>query len=196
MKKVLIAAGALLAASAAVAQVPPPPMKPIAPMARGDGVQTRAEVVDRVRAMFARMDADRDGFITQNDRQAMKGQKQRLRGERRADPARRMAMFERLDTNRDNMISRDEFARAQAMRGERGPRGAMNGRRMGMQRMGGGMMRRADANGDRRISLAEAETAALQRFDRADRNRDGRVTQDERQQVRQQWQQQRPAPVR
>jgi hypothetical protein len=50
------------------------------------------------------------------------------------------------------------------------------------------MLRAADANRDQRISLAEAEAAALQRFERLDLNRDGRVTREERQQARQQRQ--------
>ncbi|WP_029941449.1 EF-hand domain-containing protein [Sphingomonas astaxanthinifaciens] len=195
MKKFLIGAGALLAATAAVAQVAPQP-----PMAPRDGIRTRAEVVQQVRTMFARMDANRDGVLTQDEQKMGKGRERMA--ERGADPARRQQMFDRLDTNRDNMISRDEFARADAMRGERGPRGQGREHRMGMKGMHGGMMRRADANNDQRLTLAEAEAAALQRFDRADVNRDGRITQDERQQMRQQWQQRRPqaapapAPVR
>jgi hypothetical protein len=50
----------------------------------------------------------------------------------------------------------------------------------------------ADLNRDNRVSLQEATTAALQHFDRADLNRDGQVTPQERQQMRQQWQQQAP----
>ena len=44
----------------------------------------------------------------------------------------------------------------------------------------------ADANKDGRVSLAEAQTAALAHFDRADLNHDGKITPDERQQMRQQ----------
>jgi hypothetical protein len=71
----------------------------------------------------------------------------------------------------------------------------MRGQRMAMRgRMGGAMLRAADANRDQRLSLAEAEAAALRRFDRVDINRDGRVTRDERQQVRQQRMLSRSAP--
>jgi Ca2+-binding EF-hand superfamily protein len=153
--------------------------------------------------MFARIDANRDGFVTAEEGQALRG---RALGQRPGGPMARQAgrdagaaRFERLDTNRDNMISRDEWARAQATRGERrAERGQRGGQRMAMRgRMGGAMLRLADANRDGRISLAEAEGAALQRFDRVDLNRDGQVTRDERQQLRQQ-RQARPAvqPVR
>lgn len=192
MTKILLGAGLLLAATAAGAQVAPLAAQPGA----RDGIQTRAEVVQRARTMFARVDANRDGFITQAEGQAVRGQmRQRMGGQRMAraaDPARRAEMFARLDTNRDNMISRDEWTRAEALRGQRGAegrRGGMQGQRMAMRgRAGGAMLRMADTNRDQRISLAEAETAALQRFDRVDLNRDGRVTREERQQARQQRQ--------
>ncbi|GAA3997184.1 hypothetical protein [Sphingomonas humi] len=198
MKKILLSAGLLLAATAATAQV-----APYAPTAPRDGVTTRAEAVERARTMFSRVDANRDGFITMDEARAMRGQMMQRGGggermgmgqNRGAD---RGMMFDRLDANRDNVISRDEWARAEAMRGERraeGPRGGMRGDRMAMRgRMGGGMLRQADTNNDQRVSLAEAQAAAVQRFDRVDTNRDGRITQDERQKARQQRMMARPA---
>lgn len=195
MKTFLSAAAALLASAAATAQVAAPP-------APRDGVQTRAEAVQRVQTMFARADADRDGFITQADAQARRGAgagvraERGQRGQRAADPARRAQAFERLDANRDNMISRDEWARAEALRGQKmAQRQAVRGQRMAMRggaMRGGAMLRMADANNDSRVSLQEATNAALQRFDRVDQNRDGSVTRDERQQGRRQWQQQAP----
>ena len=190
MKKILLGSGLLLAATAAAAQV--------APVQPRDGIQTRAEAVERTRTMFARIDTNRDGFITMAEAQAVRGQArgQRMnRAERRMDPARRAQAFERLDANRDNVISRDEWARAQEARSQRiaqRGQGAGMQRMRGQGRMGGGMMlRMADADRDQRVSLQEATNAALQRFDRVDLNRDGRVTREERQQARQQWQAQR-----
>ena len=198
MTKILMGAGLLLAATAAGAQ-----LAPTAPIAPRDGVQTRAEVVERTRAMFARVDTNRDGFITQEEGQALRGQMRERMGERRGQRiaegrgAGRAQMFDRLDQNRDNVISRDEWDRAEATRGERraeSRRGGMRAERMAMRgRMGGAMLRMADTNRDQRISLAEAQAAAVQRFDRVDLNRDGRVTREERQQARQQRQAQRPA---
>jgi Ca2+-binding EF-hand superfamily protein len=180
MKKTLLAAAAvILGATAAAAQVGPP---------RGDmgqgGIQTRNAAVERVRTMFARVDANRDGAITQQEAAALRGQ---------ARGARQARAFERLDANRDNMISRDEWARAEGARAERrAGRPERGGQRMAMRgRMGGAMLRAADANRDSRVTLQEAEQAALQRFDRVDANRDGQITPAERQQARQQRQQRR-----
>ena len=119
-----------LAATAAIAQVPP--------AAARDGVHTRAEVVQRVQTIFARLDLDRDG-----------------------------------------VISRAEFDQVRARRGQ-----AAGGQGRGMA--GGRLFALADRNGDGRVTVQEATAGALGHFDRADRNRDGVVTRDERLQARQQ----------
>ena len=51
--------------------------------------------------------------------------------------------------------------------------------------MHGAMFERADANRDGRVSLQEATNAALQHFDQADANRDGKLTPGERMRMRQ-----------
>ena len=48
---------------------------------------------------------------------------------------------------------------------------------------GGGMMMRADTNGDGVITRDEALAQAAQRFDRMDMNHDGKLTRDEMEQV-------------
>jgi hypothetical protein len=50
---------------------------------------------------------------------------------------------------------------------------------------GGHMFEMADANKDGRVTLQEAQAAALQHFDKADTNRDGRITPEERMQMHQ-----------
>lgn len=121
----------------------------------------------------------------------------------------RGAIFDKLDTNRDGNISRQEFTAGRAevreqrvivMRDGKGPmpHGAMPGMpemqgragmkmrmmHMGGMGFGGKMFDMADANHDGRVSLAEAQAAALTHFDRADLNHDGRITPDERKSVR------------
>ncbi|MFL6771610.1 MAG: EF-hand domain-containing protein [Sphingomicrobium sp.] len=207
MKKILIAAAALMAGSA-LAQAPAP--APAAPMAHpmADKIMTRNEVVAMVREHFGRMDADRDGAITTAE--ATQGHARlagQMRGRRpggawQGEHARGMAghetamrdpnaAFDRLDSNKDGSISRGEFANGREQRLERrvviqqgkkgAPGEAMRGR--GMHRMGGmpggRMVVMADTNHDGKITLPEAEALALQHFDRMDANHDGQVTPEE-----------------
>ena len=53
---------------------------------------------------------------------------------------------------------------------------------------------KADANGDKAISQAEFVAGALARFDRMDANKDGKVTAEERQAMRQAMRDKRGAP--
>lgn len=103
----------------------------------------------------------------------------------RADVSARIAqMFARLDTNHDGAIVKEEVeaARAQFAGAPRGPDKGKG--------MHGGFVGRiidmADTNKDGRVTLAEAQQAALQHFDRADLNHDGILTPEERSQSRQQ----------
>jgi hypothetical protein len=145
-----------------------------------DGVTTRAEAQARAEQRFARMDANKDGKLDAADREA-----------------RRAAHFSAMDTNKDGQISRAEFDAMGQMRpgmpgGMGGPDShGRGGHRMGKRGrdgmaggMGAGMMRRADANGDRAITPDEFKAAALARFDRVDTNRDGTLTAEERQAAR------------
>ncbi len=214
MNRILLSATALALAVPAIAQPPaPPPARPMTP--RMEMPQTRDQAIARVREHFAMMDTNRDGFVAGDEMQSMRGHHngQRQMGERRGRGGERMARnegpmrdpaaaFDRLDANRDGMISREEFGRAREVREERrvvvngvpgvpGMAGARHGpggkgERAHMGGMGGGMMRMADLDRDGRVSLQEATTSALQRFDRIDLNRDGRITPEERQQQREQ----------
>jgi len=187
MKKFLFlgaAAAALLAAPSAAQ-----------PQRDGGRVIDRAQIESRVQAMFARIDANRDGFVTQAEadaaRAAVRAQRQERRGERR------QALFARLDRDGNGVISRAEFEaprgpRAEGERGERraqrfqrrgpgfarGPRGGMRG---GFGAQG---LARMDADRDGRVSLAEATRFRLERFDRVDANDDGRISREEVQAVR------------
>jgi len=195
------------AQTAPVAQAAPaqavPPATP-APMARpmADRTMTRAEMVQMVRDHFGRMDTDKDGSITTaeiDSRRANRAKdfdqfKQGGRPMPMADPN---AAFDKLDADKNGSISREEFAKGREERIERRMvireerdttrHGAKNGkdarramRIHGMGGMGGHMIVMADSNKDGRITLAEAETMALQHFDEMDTNRDGQVTREER----------------
>jgi Ca2+-binding EF-hand superfamily protein len=189
--KTLFLAGAALAVLAA---------SPAAAQPGGEGrtrfgqPQTRAQVEARVEARFARADSNRDGFVTRDEvrarTEARRAERQGRRGERRAQ------RFERLDSNRDGMISRAVFdsvdsgreGRRAAQGDRRGARFAHRGGRGRHGLMAAGFGGRAfammDLDRDGRVALAEARRSALQRFDRADSNRDGTVTPGERRAAR------------
>ena len=185
------AAAVALAVVPALAQVAPAPAPAPqvhrAPMAAK--VQTRAEVQAKVAEHFARLDTNRDGFVTRAEADAVREQRREKLVERRQE--RRGQMFDRLDTNRDGALSRSEFEAGGGRREQRiarreGRPGAMHAMRaMRMGPLHGRMFETADANRDGRVSLQEATDAALRHFDSADLNRDGQITREERIQVRQ-----------
>lgn len=229
------AAAALVVAFApAIAQPAPPappgvaqgtaplhaaPSRDVRVRVMSDRTMTRDEVVTHVRDLFARLDADRDGYVTRGEVEAMHRKfagsigkageiRQRLR-EHGVLFGDRGAMFDRLDANHDGSISRQEFMASQPRIGEprvlvmRGGAGApempgmdhmrmmhMHGAGMGF---GGHLFDMADANHDGRVSLAEAEAAALAHFDRADLNHDGKITPQERAQAHARMREHRPS---
>ncbi|ENY80303.1 hypothetical protein [Sphingopyxis sp. MC1] len=169
--------------------------------ANKDGVLTRAEAEAHAKAMFVKLDVNKDGKLDQADRAARHAEK-------------RAQMFDRLDANKDGSISKAEWDQAdaareakraewKAKRGERAGapgngaerhamRGHHGGKRGGHGGPGGWM--KADANGDKAISQAEFVAGALARFDRMDANKDGKVTAEERQAMRQAMRDKRGAP--
>lgn len=217
MKKLLIATAVLVTGTALLAQTPPAapaaPAAPPAPMAHPmhDKTMSRAEVVEMVREHFGKMDADKNGSVTQQEamdgrmKMGMRMEKKHPGGVRQggnamgmhhdADPA---AAFDRLDSNKDGSISREEFSAAHQQRVEHRIEMREKMKEGGMSSSGGKEMRRhvrrmhgaggfgsrmivmADTNGDGQITLAEAEALALQHFDQMDSNHDGQVTPEER----------------
>lgn len=196
MKKFVLAGAALavLGASAAVAQ-------PAGP--RNAQPLTRAAVEARVEAGFARVDANRDGFITRDEarsvaqaRRGQRGQRGEMRERREQRGERKAERFANLDTNRDGQISRAEFdaPRARGDRAERREARAERREARGMRRgggqggmfarFGGRMFGQADANSDGRVSREEARRGALALFARLDTNRDGAISTDERRAAR------------
>jgi EF-hand domain pair/EF hand len=170
---------------------------------------TRADVAQRVRAMFARVDRNHDGALTPDELTMARGPMGPMNGIPQGggvdpgQPAQRGAMaFDRLDLDHNGVITRDEFASAQpgmngramgrmdarGMAGNRMEPGRMGRGGMARGGMGAAMFASADSNHDGRVTLSEATDAALRRFDMADRNRDGRISPDERQMMRSQQQ--------
>jgi len=171
------------------------------PRDAGQGA-SRAQLENRVESLFARVDANRDGFVTEAEANAARAFVRAQRQERRGDQ--REAAFARLDANGDGSISREEFtarrtraegadrgdrreARAERRSDRREARAERRGHRVGA-RFGARAFERMDANNDNRVSLAEARAFSLQRFDRVDANRDGRIDREERSQRREQRQ--------
>ena len=223
-----------VAVAPAIAQTPPPPgvaqgtasappvgAVPAMPemrsrvMVMSDHVMTRDEAVKHVRNMFAKLDTNRDGIVTRDEVEALHQKMMSAMGvagdmqKRLADRGITMgdgnAIFDRLDSNHDGSISRQEFTaghsqvrqeRVMILRNGPGGEAAMPGEpgmeRMKMHMRGAGMGRgfeghlfdMADTNRDGRLTLQEAESAALAHFDKADLNHDGKITPEERAQAR------------
>lgn len=191
----------------------PMPAKPrVHMMAFPDRVMNREDVVKHVQQLFARLDVNHDGYITKDEIEAfqrkfanaqeMGGEMHRRGGARHMPMQDRAAMFDKLDTNHDGVISREEFMAGKPMtRQERvifmmhdtNSKDAAGEPEMHKMPMHGAAMNRgfagrlfemADANHDGRVSLKEAEDAALAHFDGMDLNHDGKVTPEERRQAR------------
>lgn len=162
-----------------------------------DAVQTRADAEAKAAQMFARMDANKDGKLDAADRAAQHAERQ-------------AKMFASLDADGNGSISKAEWdkhgADRAAKRAERGEKRAdageagegkrHHGMRGGHGKRGGHrgmMMGKADTDGDKAVSQAEFQTAALARFDAADANKDGQVTPEERQAQRGAWRAKRGA---
>ena len=201
------AAVAMAAATAVAQPAPPPAPQPQVQIMRTEHqpmrVHTRDDVVKHVRDLFARVDSNRDGFITREEAETGKlamGDDMRERfAERLAKhdgpKPDRGAAFDRLDTNKDGTISRDEFMSAKPRieerrmivmheGGEPGGPGKMRMHRMGMG-LHGRLFEKSDVNHDGKVTLQEATDTALRHFDMADANHDGKITPDEHMQMRQ-----------
>jgi hypothetical protein len=156
---------------------------------------TRAAVIQRTDAAFARLDANQDGRFTREEAQAMGRQRREQR---------MTQVFDRIDADNDGRISREEFAqrsqnrRGPGMRGSRGPGGpgpVADGGPDGPPPPGGPGMRRGGHGGPGMrmrtgarlfgdagfITAEQFRNVALARFDRADADHDGTLTAAERQ---------------
>lgn len=197
MNKFLIGsvAAALVGGGAAIAQATPATKAAPAPrQAKMAQTETRADVQARVGKLFAKLDANKDGYIAKDELSAIEA-KRDARLEQRAqrfDPAK---IFARLDTNKDGKITAAEAEAVQAQRA------AAKAGKAGPAHAGGAsaLFARADANNDKVITRAEFDAfgsqvhARLEKaaasngpadrmFAQADANKDGRVSLAELQQ--------------
>jgi len=171
MKALLFSTAALCAVAGfapALAFSAPAPQHPRHEMK----AMTRAEMVQKVQDHFARLDTDKDGFVTKAEMDAAETAMHQTMADRMKQ--RESGMFDRMDANHDGSLSRAEFdaahdAMADHMGGMRGMHGAMAGH----------MFSAADTNKDGRVSLQEATAAAATHFDKLDANHDGTLTPDE-----------------
>ena len=196
MKTLLLAGFALAAVVASgpvLASTVPAATAPKARAAPAKAV-SRAEMTQKVQQHFARLDSDRDGFISKaeadsasHSRRAHRTQRVEMRG---------TAIFDRLDTNKDGIVTRLEaepfFASGQVDIAHSGPGDAQP------RRDGDALVSRHDSNRDGSITRAEFEAGRAQHaqnvarrrqsagmrhpglggrmFETADANKDGRVS--------------------
>jgi len=133
--------------------------------ANRDGTITKAELTAALEARFARLDANKDGKLTQEDRAILRQQRLDER-------------FAAMDTDKNGQISKAEFAAVHQGRDgghdRMGKPDGPEGRGWGHRRPGHG-----DAGRDGAITKAEFMARPLAMFDKADANHDGKVTAEE-----------------
>lgn len=155
--------------------------------ANQDHVVTMSELDQASKDRFAKMDADANGVVTQEEFQAYVGERRVQWREQR---------FGEVDGNADNQISKEEYLAYKQKRAEqrylemdadndgivtkeeflgreRGFRGGKHGHR------GGRFFARLDANEDGQLTLDESLAAWSGWFKRIDANSDHVVTEDE-----------------
>lgn len=129
--------------------------------ADGDGRVSQAEFVSARTARLTEADANRDGAVSPEEAQAAR---QARRAERRGQ------MFTRLDADRNGAISQAEF---EAARPERAGRAGQRMQRH--ERRAGRDMERGP------VQIEQARTRATEGFARLDADRDGYLSEVERQ---------------
>lgn len=168
----VIALASLAIASTATAMAQPPgpgrggAFGLLAMDANADGKLTRAEFDSAQRGQFARIDVNKDGTATPEEFQAF--HKARA-AEMKADLSK--ARFVAADTDKNGQLSQNELAAARESAKEDGRRGHRGGR--GRDR---GDDRRRDGMDAKPVSFADFSARGVERFMRADANKDGTVT--------------------
>lgn len=161
MKKFLIggavAASILACGAAAAATVQTAKAAPAAAQPRAAKTATRADVQSRVASMFAKLDANHDGFIAKDELNAVEARREQ-RIEKRADRFDPAKVFAKIDLNKDGKITtaEAETARSQHAKGKPGQPAEAHAAAFG------GLFAKADANKDNVITRAEFDTMGQQ----------------------------------
>ena len=129
----------------------------------------------RTEKAFNRLDTNHDGQITLAEAEAARAARVKAGSGKHRSASN--SLFTRADANKDGIVTRAEYEAAVAS-------GKIKSRHANMR--GSAIARLFDTahvNKDGRVSLEEAQKAALQTFDSADANHDGVLTPDERRQA-------------
>lgn len=192
------AAAAIFIGGAALAAQPAPATQTVKAARHNRFMQpaTRAEVQARTAAMFARLDANHDGFVTKDELNATEARREEKAEARaqRFDPSK---LFDRMDRNHDGKITADEVAARRTRHAQALSSGSAQPRSAGFH----GLFARADTNRDNVLTRPEFDAmgqqlkarmehasvarggTAVRMFDQSDVNKDGRVSLAEMQQA-------------
>ena len=160
MSKLLLIAAPLIAATGVAAHAQAPAQTPAQPAQQE--VPTRAELVTKLDDGFNRVDTNNDGFLDRNEvgaagAKAVEQAKENLEEKVQEE-------FKKLDADKNGQLSLAEFRAAAKVNAKATPDVALQ---------------RLDSNKDGRISAAEFKAPTLATYDRADLNKDGKITPDE-----------------
>lgn len=126
---------------------------------------SRALYMQKVDESFVTVDANKDGFMDRAEIEA--AEVKAITARKSALLKRQEGVFQKLDTNKDGSLTMQEFsapiASAAIRKGDATP-----------------VLGRLDTNKDGKISLAENRVPSMAQFDRADANKDGALSADER----------------
>lgn len=147
---------ALTFGSSLAAQTAPPPAAPPPPPPGASTDLTRAQFISAMDAEFRKRDADGDGKVTRAELEAW----ERAQALATAQ-AQNRALFQKLDTNRDGVLSPGEFAALVQSPANIDVSPLMN---------------RFDQNRDQVVTLIEWRAGTLANFDKLDTDHDGVVT--------------------
>jgi Ca2+-binding EF-hand superfamily protein len=151
---------------ATAAQAKPTTAAPAKPAPAAKPAPTRAAVLKGLETNFKAMDTNGDGTLSSAEISAAEAKaiQQRVGALR----TRVEGEFTKLDTNKDGILTKAEFMAAAPTAPATAPNPT-------------NMMGQLDKNKDGKISLDEYRAPVLARFDSADTNKDGTISQAERQ---------------